>query len=165
MHIHSPATVQAWLIRIVGHEGGYSEDDKVGGVTKWGISQRAYPDLDIGGLTVEAAEIIYRRDFLAPLGAQLFEDGVAYQLLDFAVHSGPLTALKQLQEALGCEPDGWIGPVTRAALAARSESDLVMLLIAERLDYMASLKNWPVNSRGWARRMAINLRFAALDTE
>lgn len=162
---HSPEKVQTWLIRILGHEGGYSEDDKVGGPTKWGISQKAYPYLDIASLTVEYAEGIYRRDYLDLLHADLFEDGVAYQLLDFAVNSGPVTAIKQLQEAVGCKPDGNVGPVTLAALAALSESDLVMLLIAERLDFMASLKNWPENSKGWTRRMAQNLRYAALDTE
>lgn len=162
--MHSPATVQLWLVRIVGHEGGYSEDDRVGGSTKFGISHKAYPYLDIAALTVADAESIYRRDYLTPLRADLFEDGVAYQLLDFAVNSGPITAIKQLQEALGCAPDGRVGPKTLAALAARSESDLVMLLIAERLDFMASLRNWPENSRGWTRRMAQNLRYAALDT-
>lgn len=162
---HSPATVQAWLIRILGHEGGHSKTDKVGGETKWGICHRSYPHLDIAALTVADAETIYRRDYLEPLRADLFEDGVVYQLLDFAVNSGPGTAIRQLQEALGCKPDGNVGAATRQALAARSESDLVMLLIAERLDFMASLKNWPENSRGWTRRMAQNLRFAALDTE
>lgn len=162
---HSPEKVQSWLIRILGHEGGYSEDDKVGGPTKWGISQRAYPALDIANLTVADAEYFYRRDYLAPLRADLFDDGVVYQLLDFGVNSGPLTAIKQLQEAIGCKPDGKIGPVTLATLAKYSESDLVMLLIAERLDFMVSLKNWPENSRGWTRRMAENLRYAAIDTD
>jgi len=157
--------IQSWLIRIVGHEGGYSEDDLIGGATKWGISHKAYPNLDIASLTVEDAEDIYLRDYLTPLHAELFDDGVAYQLFDFAVNSGPITAIKQLQEAVGCSPDGKVGPATLAALATRSEADLVMLLIAERLDYMASLKNWPENSRGWVRRMAKNLRFATLDTE
>lgn len=162
--MHSPATIQSWLIRILGHEGGYSLDDKVGGETKWGICKKSYPDLDIAALTVEDAAAIYRRDYLVPLRSDLFEDGVAYQLLDFAVNSGPQTAIKQLQEALGCNPDGHVGPVTRHALVSHSESDLVMLLIAERLDYMASLRNWPENSKGWTHRMAKNLRYAALDT-
>lgn len=162
---HSPEKVQGWLVRILGHEGGYSEADKIGGITKWGISQKAYPMVNIKELTVEGAEYLYRRDYLAPLRADMFEDGVAYQLLDFGVNSGPLTALKQLQEAIGCKPDGRIGPITLAALAKHSESDLVMLVIAERLDFMASLKNWPENSRGWTRRMAENLRYAAIDTD
>ncbi len=48
---HSPDTVQKWLVRILGHEGG-CWDDPAGGPTKWGISQRSYPDLDIASLTI-----------------------------------------------------------------------------------------------------------------
>lgn len=44
-------------------EGGLSEDpnDK-GGTTKFGISQRAYPNVDIKNLTRQQAELIYRSD-------------------------------------------------------------------------------------------------------
>lgn len=45
-------------------EGGYVNDpnDK-GGETKYGISKRAYPNLDIKGLTLDEAKTIYRRDY------------------------------------------------------------------------------------------------------
>ncbi|MGV0961840.1 MAG: glycoside hydrolase family 108 protein [Limnohabitans sp.] len=161
---HSPATVQKWLVRILGHEGGYW-DDQVGGPTKWGISKRSYPDLDIPALTVEDAEVIYRRDFLAPLQVNRYEDGLAFQLLDFAVNSGQQTAIKVLQRALGLNPDGLIGSKTLATIAGKSESDLVMIVIAARLQFMASLKNWDSNSEGWANRMARNLLSAAEDTD
>jgi lysozyme family protein len=158
--------LQVWLVRILGHEGGETDDpDDPGGHTKWGICQRSYPDLDISALTVGDAAAIYLRDYAAPLRLWRFEDGVAFQLFDFAVNSGPSTALKQLQEALGLEPDGVIGPISLAAISARSESDLVMLIIAERLNYMASLRNWPAHGRGWVRRMAKNLRYAEQDTD
>jgi len=158
--------LQLWLIRILGHEGGEVDDpDDPGGHTKWGISKRSYPDLDISALTIEQAASIYMRDYAAPLRLWRFEDGVAFQLFDFAVNSGPRTAAKQLQEAVGVEPDGDIGPITLGAIAARSESDLVMLIIAERLDYMASLRTWPAHGRGWVRRMAENLRYGVEDTD
>lgn len=160
---HSPETVQAWLVRIVGHEGGYW-DDPVGGPTKWGISQRSYPDLDISSLTVQDAEKIYRRDYLAPLQADRFEDGLAFQLLDFAVNSGQQTAIKVLQRTFGLTPDGIVGPVTMATIAGKTESDLVMIVIAARLQYMTSLKNWLTNSHGWTNRMANNLLYAVDDT-
>jgi len=161
---HSPATVQKWLIRSLGHEGGYW-DDPAGGPTKWGISQRAYPDLKIETMTVEAAERIYRRDFLAPLQADRFEDGLAYQLLDFAVNSGQQTAIKVLQRTLGLLPDGWVGPKTLATISTKTESDLVMIVIAARLKFMVRLKNWPENAGGWTNRMAENLLHAVDDTD
>ena len=45
-------------------EGGYVNDpiDK-GGETKYGISKRSYPNLDIKNLTKEQAREIYYKDF------------------------------------------------------------------------------------------------------
>lgn len=155
--------VELWLKRCLDHEGGYW-DDPVGGPTKWGISQRSYPDLDITELTVYDAVEIYKRDYIAPLGLENYPPGVAFQLFDFGVNSGPVTAIKQLQEALGLKSDGIAGPITRAKLAATSDSDLVMLVVAERLDFMADLRNFTPNAGGWVKRMAKNLRYGAVDT-
>lgn len=69
-----------------------------------------------------------------------------------------------LQRAVGVADDGHWGPVSTAAAAALSESDSIMLLCAERLDFMTKLKNWPDHGRGWARRIAQNLRYGALDS-
>ncbi|KWT77357.1 glycosyl hydrolase 108 family protein [Candidatus Magnetominusculus xianensis] len=45
-------------------EGGYVNDpDDPGGETKYGISKRAYPSLDIKSLTIEDAKRLYRRDY------------------------------------------------------------------------------------------------------
>lgn len=160
---HNHEKVQEWLKRILGHEGGYW-DDPVGGPTKWGISKRSYPDLDIENLTVEDAARIYRYDYIRPLNIDMFEDGVAYQLLDFAVNSGQNNAVKCLQKELQVEVDGIIGRKTMEAILERKESDLVQLIIASRISFMTNLKNWPENSKGWMNRMADNLRYAVLDT-
>lgn len=52
---------QAFAI-VIGVEGGYV-DDKYGGPTKYGISARAYPKLDIENLTLEQAKEIYQTDY------------------------------------------------------------------------------------------------------
>lgn len=39
-----------------------------GGLTKYGISQRSYPDLDIRNLSIEDAKEIYFRDYWTPAG-------------------------------------------------------------------------------------------------
>lgn len=175
---HSQATVEKWLARIFKSEGGLSmrRDDpgnwtggKVGvgelKGTKHGISARTYPNLDIASLTMAEAANIYIRDYLSPLRADRLEDGVAFQLLDFGVHSSIPRAIKGIQWALKVPADGIIGPVTLAALASKSESDLVMLTIAYRLDFMANLSNWEAAGRGWAHRIADMLRYGAEDTE
>lgn len=151
--------------RLIGHEGGYVNDpNDPGGETKWGISKRAYPHLDIKNLTREDARAIYRRDFWQRIRADKLADGVAFQLFDFAVNSGVETSIRYLQRALGVADDGHWGAVSQAAADASSESDLILLLNAERLDYMTRLKNWPDHGRGWARRIAGNLRYGAIDS-
>jgi lysozyme family protein len=92
-------------------------------------------------------------------------DAVAFQLLDFAVNSGIETSVRYLQRAVGVADDGHWGPVSQAALEAMSESDLVLLLNGERLDYMTRRKNWPHAGKGWARRIAQNLRYGAEDSD
>lgn len=151
--------------RLIGHEGGYVNDPKdPGGETNWGISKRSYPTVDIKNLSRWAARDIYRRDFWDKVQADKLPDGVAFQLFDFAVNSGMETAVRYLQRAVGVADDGHWGPVSQAAMERLSESDLIMLVLAERLGFMTRLKNWPDASRGWARRIATNLRYGAEDS-
>lgn len=151
--------------RLLGNEGGYVNDPKdPGGETNWGISKRAYPNENIAALTRDRAKEIYISDFWLRIHANELPGSVAFQTFDFAVNSGIETAIRYLQKALGVADDGHWGPVTRQAAAFQSETDIIMALNAERLDYMTKLKNWPDASRGWARRIANNLRYGAKDT-
>lgn len=150
--------------RLLGHEGGLVDNpNDPGGLTQWGISQRTYPKLDIKALTREQAVALYRRDFWEPIGGDSLPEGVAYQLLDFAVNSSISTALRLLQRAIGVADDGHIGPVTLAAIKATDPHDLIMRFLAERLDFLTRCRNWPNASRGWTRRVATNLRYGAED--
>lgn len=147
-------------------EGSYSDGKgDPGGETKWGISKRSYPHVDIKALTRDDAKAIYIRDFWDRIHADDLPDGVSYQLFDFAVNSGIETAVRYLQRAVGVADDGHWGPVSVAAAAAMSESDMIMALNAERLDFMTRLSNWPTASRGWARRIAQNLRYGVADSD
>lgn len=151
--------------RVLGHEGGYVNDPTdPGGETHWGISKRSYPNVDIRNLTRNQAVAIYHRDFWTPVHAEDLSDGAAHQLMDGAVNSGPREALRFLQRAVGVADDGFFGPVSLAAMRKTSESDFIMLYVAERLDYMTKLKNWPHHGKGWVRRMAQNLRYGAEDS-
>lgn len=148
--------------RTVGFEGGYSDGKgDPGGETKWGISKREYPNVNIKALSREGAKAIYLKDFWTPLIR--LPGAVMYQLFDFAVNSGIGTAIRKLQRAVGVADDGHWGPVSRAAASTMHESEIVMRLNAERLEYMTYLKNWPTAGRGWARRIAQNLRYASED--
>lgn len=148
--------------RLIDHEGGYVNDPKdPGGETKFGISKRSYPDVDIKNLTLEQAKAIYLRDFWNPLGNA--HDAIKFQAFDFAVNSGIQTAIRKLQVAVGVADDGHWGPASTAALARMDVSDALMLYLAERLDFLRKLKTWSSFGAGWAGRIAGNLRFASQD--
>lgn len=151
--------------RLMRHEGGYVNDpNDPGGETKWGVSKRSYPDEDIPNMTQERAKFIFRRDFWDRVGADGLADGVAWQAADFAYHSGPETAVRALQRALCVSDDGEWGPVSRKAAESMSESDQIMRLVAERLEFLTRRSNWPHHGKGWIRRMAENLRYGAEDS-
>lgn len=151
--------------RLLGHEGGYVNDPKdPGGETKWGISKRSYPHLEIKSLTRDDAKQIYYDDFWLHIDADNLYDGVAWQLFDFAVNSGIQTAVRAYQRALDVADDGFFGPISYAASKAASEADQIKLILAERLEFMTRTKNWPYHGKGWARRIAANLRYGAEDS-
>src|SRR5690606_39725856 len=79
---------------VLEHEGGYVNDPRdPGGETNWGISKRAYPDLDIANLTRTDAIAIYYRDWWQRYEYdRLKDDAVVTKLLDMAVNMGPATA-------------------------------------------------------------------------
>lgn len=153
-----------FMDRLLSHEGGYVNDPQdPGGETKWGISKRTYPHIDIKNLTRDGAIALYRRDFWEASQADDLPPAVGFQLLDGAVNSGIDRATQWLQRAARVADDGKIGPVTRAALKAADPNDLVLRFLAERLDFMTGLGTWQRFGKGWARRIAQNLRYGAED--
>lgn len=151
--------------RLIGHEGGYAFSAKdPGGETKFGISKRSYPSLNIARLDRETAKAIYRKDFWDPLGEEA-HPAIKFQTFDFAVNSGIQTAIRKLQRAIGVADDGHFGPLSRAALHSLPVSDVLLLYLAERLDFITSLSTWDAFGRGWTRRIANNMRYAAKDNE
>ena len=150
--------------RLLKSEGGTVDDpNDPGGLTRFGISQRSYPNLDIRALTRVAAIEIYRTDFWLRVHADAMADLVAFQALDFAVNSSIETAVRKLQTAVGVADDGHWGPITQAAVQAMTPAELGFRFLAERLDYMRRLSTWRTFGRGWAARIAANMRYAADD--
>ena len=147
--------------RLIGHEGGYvNHPDDPGGETKFGITKRTYPLENIKGMTLERAKALYLRDYWGPAGCDAVPDGIKFDLFDMAVNSGAVTAIKTLQRAVDATPDGILGPKTLQAINSMPAPRLVARLNGHRLDLMADLKTWPVFGRGWAKRVAANLKEA-----
>jgi lysozyme family protein len=151
--------------RLMINEGGeVNNPNDPGGHTKYGISQHSYPNEDISAMTKERAKVIFKRDFWDRVHAENLFDGVAWQAADFAYNSGPETAVRYLQRALGVADDGHWGPISQAAADASDESDTIMLLLSERLQFMTRLSNWNSAGKGWALRIAQDLRYGATDS-
>jgi lysozyme family protein len=151
--------------RIMGVEGGYTPGaGDPGGETNWGISKRSYPNLNIATLTREQAKEIYLRDFWTRGKMDELDPAISFQVFDFAVNSGIETAVRKLQSAVGVADDGYVGPITLAAMKSMSVGDVIMRFVAERLDFWTRLSTWPTAGKGWARRAATDLRYAAQDT-
>lgn len=148
--------------RLLSHEGDYVNDPRdPGGETRFGISKRSYPHLDIRSLTRDQAKEIYRRDFWDVVGTA--RPAITFQVFDFAVNSGIGTAIRKLQQAVGVADDGHWGPLSAAALERMDLNDVLLRFLGLRLAFMAQLKTFDVYGRGWARRIAQNLEYAAED--
>lgn len=155
---------QAYMSRVLAHEGGYvNHPDDPGGETNWGIAKRSYPNVDIRALTRDQAIEIYRRDFWNRVRGDELPPAFAFQALDAAVNHGIGNAVRWMQTAAGVAPDGHFGPITLAAVKAMNPSDLVLRFLAERLSFYTRLSTFNTFGRGWTRRIADNLRFAAED--
>lgn len=143
---------------VIGHEGGYSNHSQdPGGETKYGISKRAYPRVDIRNLTLDQAKAIYLRDYWNKLHLEEMPDCIRFDLFDAAVNSGVVTAIKFLQKACEVTADGKIGPKTLAAVNAISAEDLDKRISGYRLLYLVSLSTFPTFGKGWVTRIAMNL--------
>lgn len=150
--------------KLLDNEGGYVNNPKdPGGETKFGISKRTYPTLDIKNLTRDQAIEIYWRDFWQVLCADRWKYVVAFELMDGAVNHGIPKATMLVQQAVGVADDGRVGPVTLQAIAMTDPNDLIMRYNGYRLIFMAKLEAWNTFGRGWAVRIANNLIYDSMN--
>lgn len=144
---------------VLEHEGGYvNHPSDPGGETNYGISKRAYPDLDIKALTKEDAAEIYKKDYWGRIKGDDLPASVACVVMDYAVNSGVSRASKAVQHSCGIlKGDGVIGPHTLNAIWTTVHNDgeesVVMAVTKLRLTFIRSLSTYPVFGRGWERRI------------
>ena len=145
---------------ILKHEGGYSNDkDDPGGETRYGISKRAYPDVNIKTLTEDSAKNIYRKDYWNKAKVDKIPESLRLIYFDMVVNMGRSRAGKILQEAISAKGvptavDGKVGPQT-ISNAKKSKLEPERLR-SYRVKYYASLvKRRPTLEKywyGWYRR-------------
>ena len=134
--------------------GGYvNNPDDPGGETKYGISKRAYPDVNIAALTEDDAKAIYQRDYWDAHQCDTMPWAVGWVLFDCAVNHGAHTAIKWLQGALSLPADGVLGSHTLAAVASVSQPVAVARDITiVRDEFVATLPNYQTFKNGWKKR-------------
>lgn len=156
----------------IGHEGGYvNRGDDRGGETKYGVSSKWYPDLDIKNLTLADAEAIYKKEYWDVKNLRLGNienEAIAIELFDTAVNMGPRTAGRMLQEALNLmnrdgkkfpdlSVDGSIGPNTLITMEKVDPKVLLKVLNGlQFMKYVEIVRNDPeqeINFVGWMKRV------------
>ncbi len=138
-------------------EGGYTLDpNDPGGETKYGISKKAYPSLDIKNLTVDQAKDIYKRDYWEACQCDQLPSAFAISVFDTAVNQGVGKAQRLLQIALDVDVDGVIGAKTISA-AFRIDTHGIKRFLAARLsDYAKTMSDNPkllVFAMNWSYRV------------
>lgn len=151
--------------RVIGHEGDYVNDPQdPGGETKWGISKRSYPTLEISQLTRDQAKAIYYADFWMPMRG-VTHDSMRFQMFDAAFNHGFGNAVRMLQRAVGVADDGVWGKLSQQAYDKMSEADLLLKFLGNRLLFMTKLQKFDRFGRGWSARIAQNLLYASEDND
>ncbi len=155
--------IQAFT-NLLKEEGGYANDPAdPGGETKYGISKRSYPYLDIKNLSIDQASKIYKEDFYDIVQCdELPYDSVAQEVLEQAVNMGIKTAVSFLQivaKSMGSPitVDGKMGAQTIKALKAIPEDVLLAaiksLAIAHYLELAHERPPMRKFLNGWIRRV------------
>lgn len=150
---------------VIGIEKGFQKDPKdpgnwTGGAegigelkgTKYGVSARAYPDLDIENLTLEEAQAIAKRDYWDKFFGDHLPSGVALCVFDMGYNSGIHEGVKILQRCLDVQEDGAMGPITLRIADMKDPAWLIKTYYTERMMAYRQMKEWAHDGNGWAAR-------------
>lgn len=159
------------ILPILYLEGGLRSDGGLndvasdrGGLTKYGISQRAYPKLDIKNLTLAHAVRLYHRDYWRAMMCEQCPTGTDFILLDGAIQHGAPAMTQLTQRLVNSKPDGRMGPKTLSAIFERPALSLTVLLSVNRGRKYARIcahdSSQKPNLEGWYNRLAHVTEFA-----
>ena len=125
-----------------------------GGTTKYGISQRFNPDIDVANLDESGASDVYHVRYWVPTGCSNFPKHVALVVFDCAINQGVDRAKKFLQTALGVVVDGDIGPKTIARSHAVDFGSFLVKFYEQRVKQYLSRDDAVEehNEKGWMNR-------------
>lgn len=154
------------LSRALVHEGGFANHPAdPGGATMRGVTQRVYdayrkrlglPLRGVRLISETELQAIYRTGYAEKVAFDRLPVGIDYVVLDAAINSGPMQAIKWLQRALRMNVvDGVIGEGTLGAVDAHPDHDMLIAAMIEiRLRFLRALKTWKHFGKGWSHRVA-----------
>ena len=144
--------------KVLEHEGGYVNDTKdLGGETKYGITKRFYPDVDIKNLTIEQAVEIYKKDYWDKNKVESLPQNLWHIYFDMCVNMGKRTAVKVLQRAANnkgknIDVDGGLGPATIGALKGVELDRVRAFRVKYYVDLITARPEQEKFFLGWFRR-------------
>ena len=144
--------------QVLEHKGGYVNDPKdLGGETKYGITKRFYPDIDIKNLTIEQATEIYKKDYWDKNKVESLPQNLWHIYFDMCVNMGKRTAVKVLQRAAvnkgkDIEVDGGLGPMTIGALKGVELDRVRAFRVKYYVDLITARPEQEKFYLGWFRR-------------
>ena len=144
--------------KVLEHEGGYVNDPTdLGGETKYGITKRFYPNVDIKNLTIEQAKEIYKQDYWDKNKVESLPQNLWHIYFDMCVNMGKRTAVKVLQRAANnrgkdLEVDGGLGPKTIEALNGVELDRVRAFRVKYYVDLITAKPEQEKFYLGWFRR-------------
>lgn len=147
------------------NEGGYANNPAdPGGETMYGVTKRVavangYTG-DMRNLPLQTAKAIAKKSYWDPCWCDKYDANLAFQVFDCAYNHGVRQAIEFLQEAVGTEQDGVMGPQTLAATLALPWWKVATRVLGLRAEFFTGLQSWASFGKGWTRRVAANLKIA-----
>ena len=154
---------QKCLDMLLVHEGGFVNDSRDnGGMTNLGVTIKVWEEWvghpvsekEMRSLTPLMVAPLYKRKYWDACRADELISGLDYCVFDVAVNSGVGRAVKLLQQSVGATPDGSFGSITFGLVKQVDPTTLIERYCARRMEFLESLKSFPVFGRGWSRRVA-----------
>ena len=153
------------LAKLLVHEAGFVNDSRDnGGMTNLGVTIKVWEEWvghdvsekEMRNLTPTMVAPLYKRKYWDACHADELISGLDYCVFDVAVNSGPGRAIKFLQSCVGATPDGGFGSITFALVnqASNNPANVIALLSARRMEFLQSLKSFPIFGKGWSKRVA-----------
>ncbi len=150
------------LSLVLVHEGGFSDHPQdPGGATMKGVTLETFQrffgaDQTVAALkniTQEQLSLVYRSGYWNKCKGDQLPAGLDYSVFDAAVNSGPGSAGRFLQAALGIPQDGAIGQNTLAAIANTQAPTLITGVCDQRLAFLQKLNTFSTFGKGWSKRV------------